>query len=99
MSSFGRRLRLLLLLAAFVGGQLVMLAHAAETHEADGKAEAEGHVCLFCLAGHDLKSAVPPTCAGAPTLHVTCGHCATVTTSERLEIAVVRRQARAPPIT
>lgn len=52
----GKRFRLWLLVAAFVVGQLFMLAHGTEHADAD---EAS-HACLLCLTGHDLGSAVPP---------------------------------------
>lgn len=57
----GKRFRLWLLVAAFVVGQLFMLAHGTEHADAD---EAS-HACLICLTGHDLGSAVPPV-ADAP---------------------------------
>lgn len=57
----GKRFRLWLLAAAFVVGQLFMLAHGTEHADAD---EAS-HACLLCLTGHDLGSAVPPV-ADAP---------------------------------
>lgn len=51
-----RRLRLWLLAALLVGGQLLALAHAAE--HASGEAT---EVCLACLAAQELTGAVPPT--------------------------------------
>jgi hypothetical protein len=54
-----KKLRLWLLAAAFVGGQLFVLAHGAEHADAD---EAP-HVCQLCLTGHDLGSSVPPAAA------------------------------------
>lgn len=94
MTSFGRRLRLLLLLAAFVGGQLAMLAHAAEAHD---ESEAGGHACLLCLAGHDLQSAVPPASAGASVLPAASCHVASCTLPAAPQSAAVRCRARAPP--
>lgn len=95
MTSFRRRLRLFLLLAAFVCGQLAVLAHAAEAHDHD---EAIGHVCLVCLAGHDLQSAVPPAFAGALTFPATPCHWASARPSAPPQPAVVRCRARAPPV-
>jgi hypothetical protein len=54
-----KKLRLWLLAAAFVGGQLFMLAHGAQHADLD---EAP-HVCQLCLTGHDLGSSVPPAAA------------------------------------
>lgn len=65
--NFWSRLRLWLLVVAFACGQLAMLAHAAE-HDAT-EAEDSVHVCLLCLAGHDLGSPVPAMAAvGWPLL-------------------------------
>jgi hypothetical protein len=55
-----KKLRLWLLTAAFVGGQLFVLAHGVAHADAD---EAP-HVCLLCLAGHDLGSAAPAAASG-----------------------------------
>jgi hypothetical protein len=60
--TFRRRGRLWLLLAAFVCGQLFLLAHAAE-HDAVHEADEAAHVCLVCLAGHGLGSAASPAAA------------------------------------
>jgi hypothetical protein len=96
MTSLRRRVRLYLLLAAFVCGQLAVLSHAAEAHDHE---EANGHVCLVCLAGHDLQSAVPPTIAGTLTLPAAPCHWAATRLLAPPQPAVVRCRARAPPVT
>lgn len=54
-----KKLRLWLLAAAFVGGQLFMLAHGAQHADVDEVP----HVCQLCLTGHNLGSSVPPAAA------------------------------------
>lgn len=57
-----RRFRLWLLALCLVFGQVATLVHAAEHLDA---AETQ-HVCLDCLAGHDLGGAPPPAASSAP---------------------------------
>lgn len=95
MTVFRHRLRLFLLLAAFIVGQLAMLAHAAELHD---EGEASGHVCLLCLAGHDLQGAAPPASAGALALPAAPCHGVSVAPAAPPQRAVVRCRARAPPL-
>lgn len=52
-----KRFRSWLLVAVFVGGQMLALAHGAQHTDADEPV----HACLLCLAGHDLGSAAPTT--------------------------------------
>lgn len=90
-----RRLRLALMLIAFVGGQLLMLAHAAENH--DGGEEAP-HVCLLCIAGQDLQGAVPPPASSAPaTSTASVGAILQIATAELPHAFIIRCPARAPP--
>lgn len=89
-----RRLRLGLLAIFLVCGQAAMLAHAAD-HADDGAEPA--HVCLLCVAGHNLDGAVPT--ASVPALPAPADACpaplaALPSVAARL-LAGVR--ARAPP--
>ena len=65
------RFRLWLLTLCLVFGQMAMLVHAADHLDA-GEAQ---HVCLDCLAGHDLGGAPPPAAGLAAltkTAHALC---------------------------
>lgn len=92
MARTWRLLRLWLLLV-FLSGQLAMLAHAADV---DHDQDVPGHVCLLCLAGHDLLGGASPA---LPTLAVLPAGSlfADAIASSAPRVFVVRRRARAPP--
>lgn len=92
-----RRLRLGLLALMLVCGQAAMLAHAAE-HAGDSDDGGEpAHLCLLCVAGHNLDGAAPA--ASAPALPVPAGAgptlLAVLPSAAARFLAGVR--ARAPP--
>lgn len=87
-------IRLWLLIAVFIGGQLAMLAHAAEENH---EAEPAGYVCQLCLAGHDLQGAVPPVAPILVPVFLDGGLPERRAAAATPYAFVVRRQARAPP--
>ena len=90
----GYGFRLWLFLAAFVCGQLAALAHGVE-HVDAGEAP---HVCLLCLAGHDLTGAAPPA---APSLLPALSPDSALPAAEPVTPPVVRPSqtlARGPPL-
>lgn len=89
-----RRLRVGLLAILLVCGQAAMLAHAAD-HAGDGGEPL--HVCLLCVAGHNLDGAAPA--ASVPALPVLAGACPAPLAAAPFAAArfLAGARARAPP--
>lgn len=89
-----RRLRLGLLTLFLVCGQAAMLAHAAD-HAGDGVEPP--HVCLLCVAGHNLDGAAPA--ASTPALPALAGTCPAPLVAAAFVAArfLPGARARAPP--
>lgn len=89
-----KQLRLWLLAAILSGSQLFMLAHGAEHADAD---EAP-HVCLLCLAGHDLGSSVPPAASHAAMPLAASTTVLAETPSPTVLQRALQMSARGPPL-
>ncbi|MFC5303149.1 hypothetical protein [Azospira restricta] len=89
-----RRLRVGLLAILLVCGQAAMLAHAAD-HAGDGGEPP--HVCLLCVAGHNLDGAAPA--ASVPALPALAGACPAPLAAAPFAAArfLAGARARAPP--
>ncbi len=90
-----RRFRLWLLALCLVFGQVATLVHAAEHLDA---AETQ-HVCLDCLAGHDLGGAPPPAASSAPVATASYAFPLRVFVPVLTVRLVAGRRARGPPNT
>lgn len=89
------RFRVWMLLFGLCFGQMAMLAHATDPHDAD---ESQ-HVCLTCLATHDLGGGPPPAAAASRVVAAACPFLPPLATSPLTIESVASRFARGPPRT
>lgn len=92
----GRLLRLCLLAAFLVGGQLAMLAHGAG-HAGD--AGEPVHACLLCIGGHDLTGAAPPPAASLPAAALAPLPPPSTAAPAQRSRTLLAASARGPPVT
>ena len=89
------RFRVWVLLLGLCFGQMAMLAHASDQHDADDGQ----HVCLTCLAAHDLSGGPPPAAVASRVVAATCPFPPPLATSLLTIESVGSRFARGPPRT